>query len=193
MARSKARVPGPTRQQPKRTPTIDAKRAFGSKSIIVNADIQTFLATCMSNWSNYSDEEKTSIVASLPPTRQPPNGMAGSRSTTETIGTSKEGNTFDGPPIDSTWLSNDEYVKRAVARFCRDTATGFYEKSWQDKAKRASQERTDGKFDEYWSSVVEQMFCPADDIQHKNDNSSDGEYKGGKPGDREQKRSKIDC
>lgn len=133
----------------------------------------------MGSWSNYSDEEKTGIIASLPRARQPPKPIARSYGTTDTTDDSKEISTIDEPPLDHAWLTKDEYVKRAVARFTRDIADGYYEKSWQDKAKKASQDRADGKFDDYWRDTVEQMFCSVD-ADHENGDSSDGEYRNGK-------------
>src|SRR3712207_3555581 len=47
-------------QQPKRIPALTTSRTFGSKSPIVDADIQAFLAKCMSTsqWCSYTEREK---------------------------------------------------------------------------------------------------------------------------------------
>lgn len=154
-----------TRHQPKRVPTLNAGRALGPKSPLTEADIdiQSFLALCISNWSSfYNEDEKQQILSSLPPSiqiqanpdeRDSANGVVLSR---DDKSEAKE----DGIacPITSDFISTDAFMKRAIARFKRDIGEGYYEKSWQDKAKKAMEERKRGNFDQYLANLVDEMF-----------------------------------
>ena len=130
----------------KRIPALNTSRTFGPRSPVVNADIQAFLARCMSNnqWASYTDDEKARIMEALPFTRQ--------------IRDCKDPKVAISPPVDEIFCLNDQYLKRAVARFKRDLADGYYEKSWQNKVKQAHQERLEGKFDDFISQSTAEMF-----------------------------------
>ena len=85
------------------------------------------------------------------------------------------------PPITPAFCSDDLYLKRAIARFKRDLKDGYYEKSWQDKAKKAHEERLEGKFDEYIRQHTEEMFAE-DDVEQDGaadatEESENGEYR----------------
>lgn len=72
-------------------------------------------------------------------------------------------------------------MKRAVARFKRDLADGYYEKSWQEKASKAHEERLEGKFDGYLQQHAEEVFLEEDGdaesaIDELAEESEDGEY-----------------
>lgn len=166
--------------QPRRIPALTTSRTFGPKSPIVNADIQLFLAKCMNTkqWERYTDAEQQSIIASLPLTRQ-------SRFQKDSPSSQSEQVQNDGlprtPPLSAEFCSNDLYLKRAVARFKRDLADGYYEKSWQEKAGKAHRERFQGEFDDYVRQHAEEMFPEedADGVSTVDDlpeESEDSEY-----------------
>lgn len=151
-------------------PALTTSRVFGTNSPVADRDvnIQAFLAKCMSQWDTYTLDEKQSINTSLPTTRQK---MYDDVSGTQT------------PPLLPDFCSKDPYLKSAAARFKRDLADGYYQKSWQDKAKRAHAERLDGKFDGYLTAHTEEMFV--EDGSEEEDGSArdeliqedgDGEY-----------------
>jgi hypothetical protein len=45
-----------------------------------------------------------------------------------------------------------------VAKVKRDIGEGYYEKGWHTRAKKATQERREGKFDEYLKEHAEDLF-----------------------------------
>ncbi|KAJ9651332.1 hypothetical protein H2198_009366 [Neophaeococcomyces mojaviensis] len=202
MARNKAvSNQQPIRQQPKRTPLLTLARTFGSKSPIVDGDIQAFLMSCMSieQWESYTEEEKKAIIQTLPPSRQPRNSpFEGHNDTSlhmnetprlEKPSTSKPIEHDERPPaippLSPTFISSDTYLKRAVARFKRDVSEGYYEKTWQDKAKKAHKERQEGKFDAYLEQHIEEIFVEdedGNDEDHADELGSDGEYNEGRNG-----------
>jgi len=192
-------------QQPRRIPALTTSRTFGEKSPIVNADIQSFLAKCMSmdQWEGYTEKERLMIMNNLPITRRPQRGMAyGQDSCAEargdhSLGPNGEAHTSSGkhleqdwafstaPPLEPTFCSEDPYLKRSIARFKRELSDGYYTKVWQDKAKRAHEERMEGKFDQYLAEHAEEMFVEEDDqadeagADELAQESEDGEYNDG--------------
>jgi len=165
-------------QQPRRIPALTTSRTFGEKSPIVHADIQSFLAKCMaiSQWEGYTEKEKFMIIESLPQTRRPLRGVPYAEDTSREAGGNSSGKTIDeahtssrqhrdqdwasymAPPLEPTFCLDDPYLKRSIARFKRELSDGYYTKVWQDKAKRAHEERMEGKFDEYLAEHAEEMF-----------------------------------
>lgn len=61
-------------------------------------------------------------------------------------------------PISVEFVLDDPYVKAATFRFKKDVSEGFYEKGWQNQARKAMQERRDGKFDIYLQEHTEEIF-----------------------------------
>ena len=52
----------------------------------------------------------------------------------------------------------DPFLKRSVSKFKTDVEDGYYDPSWQSKARKAMQERREGQFDEYLKQHVEETF-----------------------------------
>lgn len=78
-------------------------------------------------------------------------------------------------------MASDIYIKRAIARFKRDVSDGYYEKAWQDKAKRSHAERQQGKFDDYLRQCADEMFAPEEENDEFGDDGyeSDEDFKPG--------------
>lgn len=200
MARRAAGRGTQTRQLPRRVPPISASRAFGQKSPLADADLDAFLAKCMSTeqWNTYSDAEKRKIYECFPSSRQPRstnlldalNDPKPTESTIEPNSTAPAlpsdptPNLYElsNPPINSSDVAADPYIRRATARFKRDLADGYYEKAWQDRARRAHQDRMQGKLDDYVEKHTEEMFCrDNEDSETRSEDelaqqSEDGEY-----------------
>ncbi|KAK5936992.1 hypothetical protein PMZ80_010741 [Knufia obscura] len=195
-------------QQPRRIPAFTTSRTFGEKSPIVDAKVelfQSFLAKCMSTsqWDTYTDKEKATIMDSLPATRRPQVSRSSSNppiaDTKSDYGTGMDDHlqTASGgrqeqngvrnisPPLTPAFCSKDPYLKSSIARFKRDLGDGYYAKTWQDKAKRAHEERMDGKFDEYLREHAEEMFVEEEEPvgnaagDELVEESEDGEYQNG--------------
>lgn len=94
-------------------------------------------------------------------------------------------NIYAAPPLPPSFCSDDPYLKRSIARFKRELSDGYYTKVWQDKAKRAHEERMDGKFDEYLTEHAEEMFLDEEEegdepaIGELVEESGDEEYQDG--------------
>lgn len=61
-------------------------------------------------------------------------------------------------PLTAEFILSDDYLKRQIARFRRDIANGYYQKTWQNQACRAQQDVADGKLDEYLRLYAEELF-----------------------------------
>lgn len=192
-------------QQPRRIPALTTSRTFGEKSPIVNADLQSFLAKCMSTnqWEGYTEKERLMIINNLPITRRPQRGTAYAQdSSTEARGNHRvrangkahtssgehpeqDWASYKAPPLEPTFCSEDPYLKRSIARFKRELSDGYYTKVWQDKAKRAHEERMEGNFDDYLADHAEEMFVEEEDLADEAgademaQESEDGEYHDG--------------
>lgn len=201
MARTRTTKESTKRELPRRVPPLTVPRTFGSKSPLTDLDLQAFLARCMSTdqWQSYTDAEKTRILESLPQSRRPNSTTSpstppqdenlhkpgDSTHTTTSVSPTPPNNCTDtpsNPPLNSSDLATDPFVKRAIARFKRDLGDGYYEKTWQDKAKRAHEERMGGRFDEYVLQLAEDKFgesvegCDVDGQDELAQISEDGEY-----------------
>jgi len=74
-------------------------------------------------------------------------------------------------------VQNDTYIKAAVPKFKQAVAEGFHEQGWQNRARRAVQERQDGDFDEYLEELVEEAFGEAEVAGEAEEGASeDGEW-----------------
>ncbi|KIW99434.1 uncharacterized protein Z518_11173 [Rhinocladiella mackenziei CBS 650.93] len=158
-------------KRPKRnTGPWSSLRILNSTSPILSKDLHGFLVTCISGWNdNYNEAEKRTIIDSLPPQYRKYELDGGGRLVC---------------PISIDFLLEDAYVKAAIPKFKRDVSDGYYEKGWQNQARKALQERQDGKFDAYLQEHAEQVFA---EQQARDDSSnpdqadvvsSDGEWPG---------------
>ena len=115
------------------------------------------------------------IMNSLPETRRPQSIVSSSRSSStqeendhakyntnrDMLRDGQQQQSFEHcntAPLSPTFFCGDPYLKRAIARFKRELSDGYYTKVWQDKAKRAHDERMDGNFDEYLAEHAEGLF-----------------------------------
>jgi Asx homology domain len=135
-----------------------------SSSAIIDKDVLAFLITCISGWTEaYSEEEKRAIIDTLPPAYR--------RYDLDAEGKLR-------CPIATDFVMEDRFLKRAVSRFNNDLRDGSYEPVWQCKARKAMQERQEGKFDEYLKQHVEDMFgdgnASRDDAGRLDHNAIDG-------------------
>lgn len=156
----------PPNKRPKRgNNALSPDRIFNANSPVTteNAEIQAFLSLCMHNWTDYTEEEKSSIISKLPEKHQ-------------LFNHDNEGKLKC--PMGPHFLLDDSVIKDQIARFKRDVTDGLYTKTWQEKARKAMEERASGKFDQHLADHVEEMF-PTDDERGEEaiaGMSSDGEY-----------------
>lgn len=124
------------------------------------------------NWVRYTDDEKQQILRSLPGSvkSQMRRQFESSECTTQEGGVQSTdefaGVSMTAPLSADAILSND-YLKRQIARFRRDVANGYYQKTWQNQARRAQQDVADGKLDEYLRLHAEELFV--DELTHSDD------------------------
>lgn len=128
----------------------------------------------ISKWkTDYSDAEKRSIIDTLPTAyRVYQRDEAGSLVC----------------PIEVDFIKCDPYLKRAISKFQEDVSEGSYEEKWQNQARKAMQERAEGKFDDYLQQHVEEMYGDVgvekadEEAQERDDTgmSSDGSWSGQK-------------
>lgn len=121
-----------------------SSRILNSSSPLASKDILPFLLACLSGWdSNYDETQKRAIIHVLP----------------EKYRNHKyddSGHLLCPVPLD--FLLADPYLRSAVSKFKANLSDGFYEKSWQNQAAKAMQERKDGRFDSYLREKVETEF-----------------------------------
>ena len=136
-------MPPAKRSQRNKGP-YSSDRALNENSPIVSNDLWTFLVECILCWDiSYTEDEKRRLIDMLPEVhRQYVFDQAGSLQC----------------PLHPEFINNDQYLKAAVSRFVLDVADGFYNKSWRRKAEKASEERLDGKFDQYILEDIEERF-----------------------------------
>lgn len=133
------------------------------------------------------------IIESLPQTRRPQRGVSCAEDASREAGGNSSGRVIDeahtssrqhleqdwasymAPPLEPTFCLEDPYLKRSIARFKRELSDGYYTKVWQDKAKRAHEERMAGKFDEYLAEHAEEMFVEEEGADELTLESEDGE------------------
>lgn len=83
-------------------------------------------------------------------------------------------------------MSEDRIVRDNIATFQREVGDGYYTKSWQERARKAMQERAEGRFDEYLRSHAEEVFGDnGDEDMNGDDSDNDAEYSTKKRGRRE--------
>jgi hypothetical protein len=108
-----------------------------------STDIHAFLITCMSGFDSYSEDEKRAIIDVLPEPYRKYNLNADNKLEC---------------PLSLDFVMTDPFLKRAISKFKNDVSEGYYDPTWQSKARVAMQERRDGVFDEYLKQHVEEMF-----------------------------------
>ncbi|KAJ9602005.1 hypothetical protein H2200_013564 [Cladophialophora chaetospira] len=167
----------PTKRPKGKTGPWSSPRVFNSSSPIVKTDIHAFLVRTISGWNSgtetYTEAEKRSIIDSLPPAYQKYEVDGAGHLTC---------------PLATEFVLDDPYIKAAVQGFKTDITEGYYEKTWQNQARKAMQERRDGKFDPYLHEHTEDTFgdpgLDCDDLDEgvvdAEMESSDGEWMGKK-------------
>lgn len=165
----------PARQSKKNTGPWSTTRILNSSSPVVNTDLHAFLITAISGWSSdhesYTEAEKRSIIDSLPPAHQK-------------YELDDEG--LLRCPLSVDDMLDDPHIKAAIQKFKADVSDGYYEKGWQTRARKAMQDRREGKFETYLQEHVEETFgdCRLDEPDGSTEdtrddtqeNSSDGEW-----------------
>ncbi|KAK5045003.1 hypothetical protein LTR84_010151 [Exophiala bonariae] len=126
-------------------------RILNSSSPLASKEILPFLVTCISGWnSDYDETQKKVIIDSLPEKYRK-------------YHSDNSGHLLC--PISPEFLLEDPYFRSAVAKFKTNLADGFYEKTWQNQAAKASQEREQGKFANYLREKAEADFGLGDCIK----------------------------
>ena len=141
-----------------------------SAIISPSVDIHAFLVTCISGFDGYTEDEKRGIIDSLPASYRQYN-------------LDESGKLLC--PITTDCVLSDSFVKRGVSKFVNDVEEGYYDPAWQTRARKAMQERREGKFDEYSKQHVEEMFGDGTASQQgssKDSDNADGAEKGGDDG-----------
>ena len=137
----------PIKRLQRNTGPWSSQRILNASSPIVETDIHTFLATTISGWNadaeTYTEAEKRSIIDSLPPAHR--------KYETDQKGQLK-------CPLSTDFVLNDLFIKAATQQFKNDVGDGYYEKSWQNQASKAMQERREGRFDAYLREHAEECF-----------------------------------
>ncbi|KAI1614803.1 hypothetical protein EDD37DRAFT_407074 [Exophiala viscosa] len=140
-----------------------AARVLNGSSLVVAKNIHAFLVAAISGWStDYTEAEKRAIIDSLPPRlRQYNEDIYGALVC----------------PLTADMVQNDANIKAAVPKFKQNVAEGFYEQGWQNRARRAMEERQDGRFEEYLEELVEAAFGEAEVAgEAEEGDSEDGEW-----------------
>lgn len=114
-----------------------------SAIISQSVDVHAFLVTCISGFDSYTEDEKRNIIESLPPSYRQFNFDA-------------EGKLLC--PISTDFVMSDPFLKRSISKFKNDVEEGYYDPAWQTKARKAMEERREGKFDDYLKQYVEELF-----------------------------------
>ena len=141
-----------------------------SAIIVAPVDIHAFLVTCISGFDGYTEDEKRGIIDSLPPSYRQYN-------------LDESGKLLC--PITTDFVLSDSFLKRGVSKFMNDVEEGYYDPAWQTKARKAMQERREGKFDQYSKQHVEELFGDGTASQQGSSKDSDdagGAEKGGDDG-----------
>jgi hypothetical protein len=142
--------PPPKRPKRSKIPqsSISPARVLNANSPVIDQDIHGFLTTTLSPvyWPQYTEEEKRRLIDLFPAAYRNYNADA-------------DGNLEC--PVSIDFLQSDPTVKAGVAQFTRHLGNGCWEAKWQAQARKAMQERKEGKFDDYLSEKVEEDFGEA--------------------------------
>ena len=127
-----------------------SSRILNPPSPIVNSDIYAYLVMVISGWNSdpnfFTEEEKQAVIGTLPPVYRK---------------YEKDDKGRLRCPLSADFVFNDSYIRAAVQQFNNDIVDGHYEKTWQNKAIKAMQERREGKFDSYLHEQTEENFGDA--------------------------------
>lgn len=116
----------------------------------------------------YTEEEKRGIIDALPPSYRQYN-------------LDESGKLLC--PIAIDFVLSDSFLKRGVSKFKNDVEEGYYDPAWQTRARKAMQERREGKSDEYLKQHVEEMFGDGTASQQGSSKDSDNANVAEKGGD----------
>jgi hypothetical protein len=156
----------PPSKRPKRSKTgkisLSPPQILGSNTPVIGQDIHGFVATALSPalWDGYAEAEKRSLIGLFPGAYRKYNVDADDRLQC---------------PVSIEFLQSDTHLRAGVARFKRDVKDGYWEAKWQDQARKAMQERKEGKFDEYLRDHAEECFGEDAVDQAKNDDGGHSE------------------
>ena len=122
-------------------------RILTAASPLLTKDLQGFLLSCLSLWDqDYTEQEKHILIGSLPRafrSYQP----------------NQDGNLTCPFTMESAY--SNFYLNAGRSKFLEDIGAGHYEKRWQNKARRAMQERKRGDFADHLHRRAEAMFGEA--------------------------------
>jgi hypothetical protein len=168
----------PPTKRPKRSKitkiSLPAHQILNSNTPVIDQDLHGFITTALSPalWDGYSEAEKRSLINLFPAAHRKYNVDA-------------NGNLQC--PVSVEFLQSDTYVKAGLARFKRDVKDGYWEAKWQDRARKAMEERREGKFDEYLRDHAEECFGEetADQAENDDDGNSESDW------EQEHRRKKV--
>lgn len=135
----------PRNPRPKNaTARFAADRIFHTGSPIVSSDVQAFVAKCVAGWDlNYTEDEKMRLIDTMPARYRRYESDGDGRLTC---------------PLPVDLVRQDAFMKAAINKFQKDVQEGYYLKSWQERATKATRERQEGTFDDYLRETAEQRF-----------------------------------
>lgn len=159
--------------RPKRGPPKPSPTAYTSTAIMKSnsplthpkTNLHAFLLTCLTSWSTYTPAERRKVIATLPLTYR-----------TYTTNASGELEC----PLSIDFINRDTYLKTGIEKFKREVGEGYYEATWRKNAGIASQERDEGKFDEYVQGKAEMDFGEIADEDEEEQKSSESDKEWGK-------------
>lgn len=126
-------------------------------------NIHSFLVDCISAWDgNYDEAQKRAIIDSLP--RQYRKYEV-------------DGSGHLIRPVSTDFLLEDPYFKSAILKFKANLNDGLYEKGWQNLARKAMQERSEGKFDTYLREKAEGEFGICVGAEAQRDDATFGSHR----------------
>lgn len=137
-------MPPPKKKPKTNTGPWSSLRILNSTSPVTTKDLHPFLVSCISAWDGeYDEAQKRAIIDSLPPRYRK---------------YELDGSGHLVCPVSVDFLLEDPYFKSAISKFKANLIDGLYEKGWQNQARKAMQERCEGKFDVYLREKTEQEF-----------------------------------
>lgn len=159
----------PPSKRPKRSKiakiSLSAPQILNSNTPVIDQDIHRFITTALRPdlWDGYSEVEKRSLISLFPAAYRKYEVDANAKLQC---------------PVSVEFLQSDTYVKAGVARFKRDVKDGYWEAKWQDQARKAMQERKEGKFGEYLRGHAEECFGEdtADQAEKDDDGQSESDW-----------------
>ncbi|OKL63487.1 hypothetical protein UA08_01413 [Talaromyces atroroseus] len=123
------------------------------KSALVHADLVRLFSNPKA-WEYLEEDEKRELI-SLLPSHIHPNPDPDPEDPDSKI-----------PPLPESFLRYDNNWRAALRNFQYDLESGRYKPDWQRQARRAVQERAEGKFDDYKEREFEQFWGQKQKINH---------------------------